>query len=166
MTIRLLVLIQMCVFAFVFPAAADQFRVGDLEVGDPWARATPNMARTGAVYLMISNHGTERDMLVAVTTPVAKKAALHTHLMANNVMKMRHVEGVEVHPGEPAVFRPGGLHVMLIGLRKPLKEGDVFPMILTFRTAGQVEVRVEVQKIGAMRPAGRGHDRDTHKRGS
>lgn len=159
MTIRLFMFVHMCVLTFVLPASADHFRIGDIEVSDPWARATPSRARSGAAYMTLSNRGERRDKLVAISTPVARKAELHTHLMEDNIMKMRRVQGVEVHPGEKSVFKPGGLHIMLMGLSKPLRQGHVFPMILTFETAGRIEVQVVVQKIGAMRPMGNGHGR-------
>lgn len=146
----------------ISPAAADDWRVGQLVISNVWARATPGMAKTGAAYLMIANHGTAVDRLVAVATPAAAKAQLHTHLMENDVMKMRPVSAIEVDPGEPAVLRPGGMHVMLMGLTAPLRAGDVFPLTLSFETAGKVEVHVHVMKIGAMGPGEHGHDGHDH----
>lgn len=70
------------------------------------------------------------------------------------MMKMQPVKAVEVSPGKPTVMKPGGLHVMLMGLKSPLKEGTVFPLILTFEKVGVIEVRVMVMKVGSM-----GHDK-------
>ena len=65
-------------------------------------------------------------------------------------MKMRPLEAVEVAPGEPTVFKPGGLHIMLMGLRQPLKEGETFPLVLTFQRAGRIEVEAMVLKATSM----------------
>jgi copper(I)-binding protein len=74
---------------------------------------------------------------------------------------MRPVEAIEVTPGAPIVLQPGGLHVMLIGLKAPLKEGERFPLTLTFERAGTIEVEVVVEKLGAMGP-----DHMDHQTGS
>ncbi len=164
--IATLALMFLCMTAPSPPASAGDGRVGDMAVMRPWARATPGMARTGAVYLTMSNHGAGMDRLVATSTPVAKRAELHSHVMENNIMKMRRLSAIEVHPGKPSVLRPGGRHVMLMGLNRPLKKGDVFPLVLRFETAGRIEVRVEVGRIGAMQPRHNphdGHHRDGHK---
>ena len=135
----------------VFPAVADDYVIGKLTVGDPWARASAGPAKAGAAYVTITNGGAETDRLIAAATPAAKRAAVHTHMMDRGVMKMRPVEAVEVDPGEPTVFMPGGLHIMLMGLKAPLVEGDTFPLTLTFERSGIVEVRVRVLGVGATR---------------
>lgn len=146
------------VLGLLGPALADQFAAGDLTIDSPWARATAGPAATGAVYLTLTNHGAQTDRLVATETPVAARAELHAHVMDGNVMKMRRLDAIEVAPGTPTVLAPGGLHIMLTGLTRPLKEGETFPLILTFDRTGPVEVMVEVQGLGAMGPDA-GHDR-------
>ena len=133
------------------PAIADDTAVGALTIGDAWARASAGPAKAGAAYVTITNGGTETDRLIAVTTPVARKAAVHAHMMDGGVKKMRPVEAAEFNPGEPTVFMPGGLHVMLMGLRAPLVKGDTFPLTLAFERSGIVEVRVRVLGVGAKR---------------
>ena len=88
----------------------------------------------------------------SAATGAAKKAGLHTHLMKNGVMKMRPVKAIEVAPGEPTVLKPGGLHIMLKGLKAPLAEGANFPLTLTFENAGSIEIQVKVQKQTDMAP--------------
>jgi hypothetical protein len=63
---------------------------------------------------------------------------------------MRRVEAIEVHPGTPTVLQPGGLHVMFIGLRAPLREGSTIPLTLVFEKAGRIEVSTDVLAPGAM----------------
>ena len=135
------------------PAAAEDVMAGSLMLHQPWARASIGQAKAGAAYLTIANKGEETDRLIAAETPAAKVAQLHTHLMKDGVMKMRKVEAVEIAPGEPVVFRPGGLHIMMMGLKAPLREGESFPVTLIFEKAGRVEISVTVEAPTALEPA-------------
>jgi len=134
-------------------AWAHDYTHGDIAIGHPWARASIGQAKAGAAYLSLSNDGSETDRLIAVETTVAKKAEIHTHSMENGVMKMRPVEAAEVPPGAPVMFQPGGLHVMLMGLKAPLVEGERFPLVLIFEKAGRIEVMVAVQPATSAEPA-------------
>ncbi len=148
-------LIFIAAIGFAFPAAAHDFTVGDLAVSHPWARASAGRVKNGAAFMALANNGQATDRLVKISTPVAMKASLHLSVMEDGLMHMRPVEAVEVKPGEPTVLKPGGLHVMLMGLKAPLKKGETFPLSLTFEKAGSVDVAVEVQGPGAMAP---GHE--------
>ncbi|HJP21913.1 MAG: copper chaperone PCu(A)C [Alphaproteobacteria bacterium] len=146
-----------------FSAQAAERRIGDLMVGHAWARASAGkMARNGAAYITVHNLGSEVDRLVAAETPAAAKAQFHTHVSKDGVMRMTRLKVVEVPPGAPVVFRPGGLHVMLMKLLAPLKKGSEFTLTLTFEKAGQVEITVPIMAVGAM--GGQQHD-DMHKDG-
>ena len=134
-------------------AAAQQQTI---EVVEPWARASL-AGRNSAAYMTIVNHAAAKDELVAAATPVAKVVELHTHLMEGGVMRMRPVQAIEVNVGEPAVLRPGGLHVMLIDLTRDLKPGETIPLTLRFRNAGERVVEVPVTAAGAAGPGGHGH---------
>jgi periplasmic copper chaperone A len=133
-------------------------QAADLAVEQPWARATPGRTTTGAAYLRVVNRGTEPDQLVAAASPVAAKAELHAHESAasgghaGHVMTMRPVAAIEVKAGATVALQPNGFHVMLIGLKAPLKEGERFPLTLRFARAGEVRVEVPVAKAGAMGP--------------
>ncbi len=133
------------------PVLAHDVKVGDLVIMEPWARATIGQVKTGAVYLTVNNHGAAGDRLLAVSTPVAAMAHLHSNIVDAGVMKMRPVEAIDIEAKGSTTLEPGGVHVMLMGVRNPLEEGDVFPMTLTFETAGSVDVEVHVQGIAAMR---------------
>jgi copper(I)-binding protein len=121
-----------------------------IEISHAWARATAANAKTGAAYLTIANKGGGDDRLVAVSGPVAAKAELHVTSMDNGVMKMRPLQAVDVKAGATAELKPGGMHIMLIGLAAPLKVGQSFPLTLTFEKAGTIPVTVTVEKAGAM----------------
>ena len=142
-------------------AAAHEFNVGALLIEHPWARASIGPARSGAAYVTLVNNGTQPDRLIAVSTPVAVRVAIHTHLVQDGVVKMRPVSVIEIAPGEPTVFEPGGLHFMLTGLKRPLEEDTLFSLVLEFEDAGQVEILVIVQEAGAMKaeepPTSGGH---------
>ncbi len=136
------------------PAFAVEMKAGDISIDKVWSRATAPRAPAGAVYMVLTNTGTEMDRLVAAATPIAEEAQLHTHSMDDGVMKMRQVDAIEVAPGEPSVLQPGGLHIMLIGLKQPLTKGEMVPIMLTFENAGDVEVMSHVQSAGAMDAGG------------
>lgn len=138
-------------------AAAAAATAGSITIAAPWSRATAPGAANGACFFVATNAGGEADRIVAASSPVAQKAELHTHRQEDGVMKMRQVEAIDVKPGEPATLRPGGLHVMLMGLKEPLKQGATFPVTLTFAKAGPVTVEVTVQEAGAMAPGGMAH---------
>lgn len=128
---------------------ADEYRIGDIVVAHPWSRPLPAVAVTGAAYFTLNNRGSDNDRLIAAASPVAKRVEIHEHSMRDGVMSMRQVSGADVIPGRSTVFEPGGLHVMLMGLREPLSEGKSFPLTLTFERAGSVVVTVIVEKPAA-----------------
>ncbi|QNM98325.1 copper chaperone PCu(A)C [Chitinimonas koreensis] len=128
-------------------AAAHEFKLGTLEIHHPWARATPPGQGNGAVYLKINNAGGQPDALVAASVGALARAELHAHLNENGVMKMRPVERVAVPAKGSALLKPGGDHVMLIGLKRPLKEGDKLPLTLRFEKAGEVKVEIKVEPL-------------------
>jgi len=124
---------------------------GDMTISKPWARASAGMAKAGAAFMFIFNETGQNDTLVAARTDVAKKVELHTHLMEGGVMKMREVEGgIPVKNGATQKLQPGSYHVMLMGLKAPLKEGSSFPVTLVFKHAGEKTVNVEVMGPGSM----------------
>ena len=149
MSRRLMPLLTATVLLALPAAAADSVRPSGIAVEQAWARATPPGASTGAVYLTLSVTATATDRLVKVESPAARAAELHSMSVEGGVMKMRPVAAIEVNPGTKTELKPGGLHIMLIGLRKPLVEGDVVPLSLTFAHAGRIEVQATVRKAGS-----------------
>lgn len=139
------------VAGLVLAAGAASAQTGQLEIDNAWARATPGGAAIGAAYVTIRSP--TADKLVAASAPVAKKAELHTMSMEGMVMKMRPIAGLDIPAGQAVTLSPGGTHIMLVGLAKPLKTGQTFPLTLTFEKAGSRTVNVTVEKIGAMGPA-------------
>ncbi|BAI74110.1 hypothetical protein AZL_a05790 (plasmid) [Azospirillum sp. B510] len=146
-------------------ALAHGYKAGPIEIGHPWARATAASAPNGGAYLSLKNTGTAEDRLVGASTPAAEKAELHTHLNENGVMKMREVAGgIPVAPGEEVKLAPGGLHIMLLGLKQPLEKGSRVPMTLRFEKAGTVDVEIAVEAAGQAAPAeGHNHNAEPAK---
>lgn len=143
-------LMIVAVLGLANPAPAAEFTAGDITIGNPWSRATAGRAKNGVVYMTIANNGAAADRLLKAASPIAKMAGLHISRMEGNLMKMDPVEAIVAAPGKPVELKPGGLHIMLKGLKAPLKEGQMFPLTLTFEKAGPIEVMVMVGKAGAM----------------
>ena len=122
---------------------------GGIRIDDAWARATPPSAKTGAIYLTITNTGSAPDTLQSVSSPAADKTELHQMKMDNGVMKMTAVPSITIPPGKSVVLAPNGYHVMLVGLKSPLKEGGTVPVTLSFAHAGQQQAMAAIAKIGA-----------------
>lgn len=120
-----------------------------IEVTQAYARATAPGQAAGGGYAHIRNGGTAADRLVAVQADVARSVELHTMSMDGDVMRMRQVDGIEVPAGQAVELKPGGLHMMFMGLKAPLKAGDAFPATLTFEKAGEVKVTLKVEAAGA-----------------
>ena len=139
------------VASFVFAAGAASAQTGGLQVENAWARATPGKSQIGAAYVTIQSPTPDR--LVAASTPVAKEAQLHTMEMSGMVMKMRPISGVDIPADKPVTLGPGGMHIMLMGLKEPLKAGQSFPLTLNFAKAGTRTVDVAVEPVGATGPA-------------
>ncbi len=138
-------------FVITTSAAAHDYMLGDIHIMKPWSRPLPAVSVNGAAYMTLMNKGDSPDRLLSVSTPAANKAEIHNHTMEGGLMKMRPVEAIDIEAKGSTTLEPGGVHVMLMGVRNPLEEGDVFPMTLTFETAGSVDVEVHVQGIAAMR---------------
>lgn len=133
------------------PAAAEE--ASGIGIVNPWARATPGASKIGALYLEIQAAESAGDRLTGASSPAAAVTEIHTHVEEAGVMKMRRLDAVDVPAGETRVFKPGGLHLMLIDLIAPLKEGEEISVKLTFEKAGVIEIEAPVLAQGAMGPA-------------
>ena len=129
---------------------AHSYKLGALEIGHPWARATPPTAPTGGGFLTITNKGTAADRLVSASSPAAASVQVHEMKMEGNVMRMRELaNGLEIAPGATVTLAPGGLHMMMMGLKAPLKQGEKVPLTLVFEKAGTIDVEIAVEAMGA-----------------
>jgi periplasmic copper chaperone A len=132
------------------PVQAEDAGAGGLKITAPWARATPKGATIGGGYVKITNTGNASDRLVGGSTDIARRVELHEMSTDNGVMKMRPLtEGIEIKPGQVVEFNPGGYHIMFVGLKKPLTQGEHLKATLQFEKAGKVDVDFTVEAIGA-----------------
>lgn len=133
------------------------FAAGSLLVEAPWTRATPGGAKVGGGYMRIVNRGSEPDRLIGGTAAVAARVEVHESSVVNGVARMRPIEGgLVIGPGQTIELKPGGLHAMLIDLKRPLREGEVIKGTLVFEKAGTVVVEYRVAGMGAQ-GSGSGH---------
>ena len=112
-------------------------------VQDAWARPTVQGQTVGGGYFRIDG-GSTNDRLLGASADIAQSVELHTMRMDGDVMRMRQLDSVEVPAKQTVEFKPGGMHLMLIGLKTPLKVGNSFPMTLRFEKVGPVSVNVRV----------------------
>ncbi|MCU0926285.1 MAG: copper chaperone PCu(A)C [Hydrogenophaga sp.] len=132
------------------PAAwAHDFKAGDLRIDHPYATPSRPGLTTGAVYFRhIRNTGQAADRLLSASTPVAAQVQIHRMQMQGDVVQMRAVPSLDIAAGATVPMKHGnteGHHLMLLGLKRPLQDGDRFPVTLVFEKAGVQEVKVWVQ---------------------
>ncbi len=136
--------------AVLFAAVATPALAQDasIQIEQPWARATPGGATSGAVYMTIDNKSNAADRLTGAESDAAMTSQIHEMKVAGGVMKMREISGGLAVPANGAVaLKPGGYHLMLIGLKKPLKAGETVQLTLTFEKAGKVAVSAPVKAV-------------------
>ena len=131
------------------PAAVLAASADAITVVDPYVRLTPPGQTTSAAFLVLKNGGSADVRLVRAESPAAKTVELHSHKHEDGVMKMRPVKEIEVKAQGEAALQPGGYHVMLIGINKPLKEGDKVPLTLGFEDGSKKQVEAPVRRITA-----------------
>ncbi|WP_020694750.1 copper chaperone PCu(A)C [Reyranella massiliensis] len=147
-------LVATVIAIFALPAFAQDYKVGSLEIVNPWTRATPPSAQSGGGFLTITNKGTTPDRLVAVRSAAANKAEIHEMKMDGNVMRMRELEkGLEIAPGATVELKPGSYHLMFMELKAPFAKDAKIPATLVFEKAGSVDVELSVAAMGAASPA-------------
>jgi len=121
--------------------AADQ-----ISVQDPYVRLAPPGAPATGAFMVLKNSGDKDVKLVKADNPASKVTELHNHINDNGVMRMRQVPAVDIKAKGEAVLKPGSLHVMLIDLKAPMKEGDVVPITLSFDDGSSKQVEAKVVK--------------------
>ena len=139
--------------ATVLGASGFAQQAGGLQITGVWARATPKGAQVGGGYLKITNIGSAPDRLMGGSSSVAGKFELHEMSISGGVAKMRELtNGLEIKPGQTIELRPGGNHVMFVGLKEPLERGKPFTATLQFEKAGKLVVEFKVEPVGAPAP--------------
>lgn len=119
---------------------------GELTVTDAWSRTTPPGVTVGVAYFTLRNDTGKSDRLLKISSPAASKVQVHRTEILDGVARMREVAVLHVDAGQSLEFAPNGMHVMLMGLKKPLVEGEKFELELQFEVAGPRKVKVEIRK--------------------
>lgn len=144
-------------------APAAQAPAGPISVTEPWSRATPGGTTVAAGYVKLTNTTAEPDRLVGATFERAKSVEIHAMQNDDGVMKMRQMtEGVVLPPNVPVELKPGGLHLMLMGLNAPLQAGETVSGTLKFEKAGEVNVSFTIAPLGAATAPSGGHEHHQH----
>ena len=133
--------------SLILPAtlAAGFATAADMKLESAWARSSPPGAQVAAVYLRIDNTGGKSDRLLTITSDVAASAEVHRTTVVDGVARMRPVSTLHVGANEVVAFEPGGLHIMLFGLKQPLVTGQTFDLKMQFEVAGTLQVKVLVR---------------------
>lgn len=153
-----LALIAVLAASLVSPALAAEFTVGSLKISTPWARATPKGAPVGGGYMTITNTGTTSDRLIGGAAGISSSFEIHEMKTEDGIMRMRMLaNGLEIKPGETVALKPGGYHVMFMGLKDQLKQGGSFKGTLEFEKAGKVEIEYKIEGIAATGGSPSGH---------
>ncbi len=144
--------------AMASAALAHGYQNGNLTIQHPWSRETAPGQAVGGGFMTITNKGASEDRLVSGTSPVAAEVQLHTMTMDGGVMRMRQVEGGIAVPARGALeLKPGSYHIMFMGLKRQLRQGERFPVTLRFQRAGRVTVQFAVQPVTSTGPMESGH---------
>ena len=123
--------------------------VEDIEVHEAWARPTAQ-GNTAAAYFSLHNHTQNNDELIGASSAIADMVEIHESKMENDVMTMNMVSSIPLKAGDELTFEPGGLHVMLIGVKQELNVGDEFELVLKFKNHADITVNVKVERDGGM----------------
>jgi len=117
-------------------------------ISDAWVRASLGKVPTTAAYIKIENHGAKEDKLLSVSTPAAAMASVHNSVTNDaGVVQMQAVMALSVKPGETVALTPGGMHIMVMNVKEPLKAGATVPLTLKFEQAGEITVEAEVRGL-------------------
>ena len=140
------------------PAWAQGYKLGSLEIDQPWTRATAPTAKAGGGYVTITNKGTTPDRLVAARSAASAKVEIHEMKMDGNVMRMRELDkGLEIPPGATVTLKPGGYHIMFMGQEGPVAKDGKGPVDLGVEKAGSIDVELAAQAMGAQSPGQQKH---------
>lgn len=133
-------------------AQSDTAQIGELTISDGWARASIGTSRPAAAFVTVTNHSATPQVLIAVTSVVAKKATVHRTTAKDGVVRMKPALPLVIPPNQATTLRPGGLHIMLLDLMQPIKKGEMLTLRLGFQDLGEAQVMVPILGPGAKGP--------------
>jgi copper(I)-binding protein len=122
--------------------------LGQIKIDDAWARATAPGSKIAAGYMMIRNLSASPDRLVGASSPVAAHVQTHVIVKEGEVFRMREVKGYDVPANGSFELKPGGAHLMLVDVKRPLKEGEKVSLTLRFQRAGEIRAELQIRPLG------------------
>lgn len=137
-------------------AQAQEAKVGNIKIEGAYTRSTVPGQKAAGGFMKIIDQGAA-DQLISASSPVADEVQLHMMSMEDNVMKMRQVKAIDIPANGSVELKPGGLHIMFMGIKEPLAAGGSVPVKLKFAKAGEVEIKLPVNAMTNQAPAG--HDK-------
>jgi copper(I)-binding protein len=140
--------VAVALLALSAAVSGHEFKIGGISIGHPYARPTGPSQSTGGGYLTLTSKGTP-DRLVSASATISESVQLHSMRLEGDVMRMREIGSVEMPADTRVEMKPGGLHLMFVGLKAPLKVGQSFPLKLKFEKAGEVTVDVKVDAMAS-----------------
>lgn len=148
--------------ALMIAGLASTASAAGVRVQDAWARATVEGMKMSGAFMTVRNDNAKQDFLIGGSSPIAQSVEVHTHINDNGVMRMREVKGGIPLPGKADTeLKPGGYHIMFMGLKRPLKDGETVPVTLKFKHSKAQTVDIPVKTVPA--PAARSHSKSIHK---
>jgi copper(I)-binding protein len=132
---------------------AQEAKVGNIKIEGAYTRSTVPGQKAAGGFMKIFDQGAA-DQLISASSPIADEVQLHTMTMEDNVMKMRQVKAIDIPANGSVELKPGGLHIMFMGIKEPLAAGGSIPVKLKFAKAGEVEVKLPVNAMSGQAPAG------------
>jgi copper(I)-binding protein len=134
---------------FALPTFADP-AADTVDVGDPYARAVPEMMKNSAIFMSLTNTGSTDQAVVGASSPAAEVVELHTHEKDGDVMRMRKIDQIAIKAGETTILEPGGLHIMLLGLTEPLSPGAEVDLEMRFSDGTKKNIVAPVKSVQGM----------------
>jgi len=150
-TMRLQTTIALIASIIATTAMAKDYKIGSIEIINPWSRASPKGALTAIGYMTVKNNGTAPDRLIGGSIEIAASFEMHSMAMDNGISRMRELKDVDIQPGQAIEFKPGGSHVMFVRLKHQLLKGQHINGTLVFQRAGEVKIEYDVMGIGEQR---------------
>lgn len=128
------------------PAVAQDHQPQSLTIEHPWSLPSRGGMGTGIAFVKLVNSGKTEEKLLKVSSPWADQVTLHENIREGDINRMREVEAIIIPPGQSVEFKPGGMHLMLMGMNHKLNAGDMLPLTLSFAHAGEVKVEAKVSE--------------------
>jgi len=147
--LNLLFFFTLFIFGLSSAVMAHEYKVGNLEIVHPWARAQLKGSDVADGFMKIINHGSTPDRLLSIAVDFAKTAQIHDMKMSGSTMQMVELkDGLEIPAGATVELKPKSMHVMFLGVSEELMPDELVPGELTFEKAGKVKVEFMIEKAG------------------